>query len=61
MRNKPQNYILCATPRTGSTYLCSLLKSSGVAGVPESYRRRRDRGYYQEHLKAMADEKLLKR
>lgn len=35
-------YFICATPRTGSTLLCSLLKSSGVAGVPESYFRKQD-------------------
>lgn len=34
-----QSYILCGTPRTGSTFLCALLKSSGVAGIPESYFR----------------------
>ena len=36
-------YILCATPRSGSTLLCSLLRSSGVAGHPESWFRRQDR------------------
>ena len=36
-------YILCATPRSGSTLLCSLLRSSGVAGQPESWFRRQDR------------------
>ena len=35
-------YILCSTPRTGSTLLCSLLASSGCAGVPESYFRAQD-------------------
>jgi LPS sulfotransferase NodH len=30
-------YIVCATPRSGSTLLCELLKSTGVAGVPEEY------------------------
>jgi LPS sulfotransferase NodH len=35
-------YFICGTPRTGSTLLCSLLKSSGVAGVPESYFRKQD-------------------
>jgi LPS sulfotransferase NodH len=32
-------YVLCATPRSGSTLLCSLLHSSGVAGHPESWFR----------------------
>lgn len=30
-------YLVCATPRSGSTLLCSLLNSSGVAGHPASY------------------------
>ncbi len=31
------SYLLCATPRSGSTLLCGLLRSTGVAGRPESY------------------------
>lgn len=31
------SYLICATPRTGSTLLCGLLESSGVAGHPASY------------------------
>jgi LPS sulfotransferase NodH len=38
----PASYILCGTPRTGSTLLCSLLSSTGVAGRPESYFREPD-------------------
>ena len=30
-------YILCATPRSGSTLLCDLLTGTGVAGAPDSY------------------------
>ncbi|MDE0723096.1 MAG: Stf0 family sulfotransferase [Alphaproteobacteria bacterium] len=37
-----QSYMICSTPRTGSTLLCSLLKSSGIAGTPHSYFRRQD-------------------
>lgn len=33
------SYLICATPRTGSTLLCGLLSSTGVAGLPESYFR----------------------
>ena len=33
---------MCATPRTGSTLLCGLLASTGVAGTPESYLRAED-------------------
>jgi trehalose 2-sulfotransferase len=35
-------YLICATPRTGSSLLCGLLESSGVAGHPESYFRQPD-------------------
>jgi LPS sulfotransferase NodH len=31
------SYIICATPRTGSTLLCDLLASTKVAGKPDSY------------------------
>ncbi len=31
------SYIICATPRTGSTLLCDLLASTKVAGSPDSY------------------------
>lgn len=31
------SYLICATPRSGSTLLCGLLDSSGVAGHPASY------------------------
>ncbi|MGH1493737.1 MAG: Stf0 family sulfotransferase [Acidimicrobiales bacterium] len=32
-------YLLCGSPRSGSTLLCDLLAQSGVAGMPESYFR----------------------
>lgn len=32
-----RSYVVCATPRSGSTLLCELLKSTGVAGRPEEY------------------------
>jgi LPS sulfotransferase NodH len=32
-------YIICATPRSGSTLLCDMLAGSGVAGNPNSYYR----------------------
>ena len=35
-------YMLCTTPRTGSTLLCALLAATGRAGVPESYFRAQD-------------------
>src|SRR4051812_14779939 len=30
-------YLVCATPRSGSTLLCELLKGTGVAGCPREY------------------------
>ena len=42
MREPPRSYVLCGTPRTGSTLLCGLLRSTGVLGQPESYFREPD-------------------
>ena len=39
MPEPPRSYVLCGTPRTGSTLLCGLLHSTGVLGRPESYFR----------------------
>ena len=35
---RTDSYMICSTPRTGSTLLCELLESTGVAGRPESGR-----------------------
>ena len=32
-------YIICATPRSGTTLLCDLLAQTGIAGCPNSYYR----------------------
>jgi LPS sulfotransferase NodH len=37
--NEIDTYLICGTPRTGSTLLCSLLRDAGIAGRPESYFR----------------------
>ncbi|MEZ5997242.1 MAG: Stf0 family sulfotransferase [Hyphomonas sp.] len=37
-----QSCIICSTPRTGSTLLCGLLASTGIAGQPQSYFRKED-------------------
>ena len=31
------SFILCATPRTGSTLMCDLLTATRVAGAPDSF------------------------
>jgi trehalose 2-sulfotransferase len=41
-RQRTDSYLICATPRTGSSLLCGLLDSTGVAGHPESWFRRQD-------------------
>jgi trehalose 2-sulfotransferase len=48
-RVAPSSYLLCGTPRTGSTFLC-LLASTGVAGRPESYFREPDERWWAERL-----------
>jgi LPS sulfotransferase NodH len=37
--NGIDSYLICGTPRTGSTLLCGLLRDTGIAGRPESYFR----------------------
>ena len=32
-----RSYLVCATPRSGSTLLCHLLSQTGLAGRPEEY------------------------
>jgi LPS sulfotransferase NodH len=44
----PLTFVICATPRTGSTLLCALLAASGVAGRPESFYRAEDRAEWAE-------------
>ena len=35
---KPErSYLVCATPRSGSTLVCQALEETGVAGRPEEY------------------------
>jgi LPS sulfotransferase NodH len=48
----PLSYLLCGTPRTGSTLLCDLLTSTGVAGRPESYFREPDEHEWARRLGA---------
>ncbi|MEV6305552.1 Stf0 family sulfotransferase [Actinoplanes sp. NPDC051861] len=38
----PDSYLVCATPRTGSSLLLGLLDSTGVGGHPQSYFRSPD-------------------
>jgi LPS sulfotransferase NodH len=33
----PRSYLICTTPRSGSTLLCELLTGTGIAGTPDEY------------------------
>jgi LPS sulfotransferase NodH len=37
VKNVARSYLVCATPRSGSTLLCHLLEATGVAGHPAEY------------------------
>ncbi len=43
-------YILCATPRSGTTLLCGLLRDTGVAGKPDSFFRKASRADWRRDL-----------
>ncbi|TPM90340.1 Stf0 family sulfotransferase [Mesorhizobium sp. B2-1-3A] len=47
-------YIICGTPRTGSTLLCKLLASTGTSGDPHSFYRRQDVSEWAEEWKLLA-------
>ncbi|MHC0053280.1 Stf0 family sulfotransferase [Actibacterium sp. D379-3] len=44
------SYVICATPRTGSTLLCGLLASTNAAGKPDSFFRRQSISRWAAHL-----------
>jgi LPS sulfotransferase NodH len=50
----PASYLICATPRSGSTLLCDLLTATG-AGKPASYYRRQSIPRWTERLGVPAD------
>ncbi|RUX97072.1 Stf0 sulfotransferase [Mesorhizobium sp. M7D.F.Ca.US.004.03.1.1] len=50
-RNMFDGYIICGTPRTGSTLLCKLLESTKTAGTPHSFYRRQDVSEWAEEWK----------
>lgn len=47
-------YIICGTPRTGSTLLCKLLAATGRSGDPHSFYRRQDVPEWAEEWKLAA-------
>ncbi len=42
MTNTPRAYVICGTPRSGSTLLCEMLWATKAAGRPNSYYREQD-------------------
>jgi LPS sulfotransferase NodH len=56
-------YLVCATPRSGSTLLCEMLRATGVAGVPlEHFEVLRDTGQPRqprEYFAGVADPRVL--
>ncbi len=50
MTSRAQSYIICATPRSGTTFLCDLLTETGIAGRPDSFFRLQSRRWWAEHL-----------
>lgn len=51
----PSAYVLCGTPRAGSTMLCSLLSSTGVLGRPESYFRQPEEALWAQRVGVAAE------
>ncbi len=42
------SYLICATPRSGSTLLCEALKNTGLAGRPEEYFQPDNEAFWKE-------------
>jgi LPS sulfotransferase NodH len=62
MMRPPLTFVICATPRTGSTLLCALLAATGVAGRPESIYWAEDRADWAEEWGVSCDfSRLLKK
>jgi LPS sulfotransferase NodH len=57
------SYLICSTPRTGSSLLCDALTATGVAGRPEEYFQFRARTGYprrpQEYFEGAADAEIF--
>ena len=45
-----QSYIICATPRSGTTLLCDLLTDTGIAGRPDSFFRCQSIRWWADYL-----------
>lgn len=45
----PLSYLVCGTPRSGTSLLCEALKLTGIAGKPEEYFWRDDEPFWRAH------------
>jgi LPS sulfotransferase NodH len=63
MPDPRQSYLICSTPRTGSSLLCDALTATGVAGRPEEYFQFRARTGFprrpQEYFEGAADGEIF--
>jgi len=58
---KYNSYMICTSPRSGSTLLCGMLASTGVAGKPASYFFGTTLEDWQEELELQPDRKATER
>jgi trehalose 2-sulfotransferase len=58
---KYDSYLICTSPRSGSTLLCGMLASTGIAGKPASYFFGTTLEDWQEELEVQFDEKAVER
>ncbi len=54
--NSTQSYIICATPRSGSTLLCDLLTDTRIAGRPDSFFRCQSFSEWADYFEVSASE-----
>jgi trehalose 2-sulfotransferase len=63
VRRPDISYLICSTPRTGSSLLCDALTATGIAGRPEEYFQFRARTGQprrpQEYFEQAADEEIF--
>ena len=55
------SYVICTTPRSGSTLLCKLLADTGVAGNPDSYFHRPSITAWLDHFDLTPDDTVPER
>src|SRR5579859_862246 len=61
MSKQPKtSYLICATPRCGSSLLAEALKNTGIAGRPEEYFWRGDEAFWQERWGVTSYEEYFK-